>query len=183
MWTGLVVSPNRNRIFNLDLLDFKYHFTAFQKPCMLSGFPSYSNSTSNFSRSFCTASGFCPSQSTTLRSKISGTKPLTTSSQAFFPRHVPSISHPGCIVICLGFRPEEILLAAMSSFSFLFCRLAALVALLVFPVLLGGGSSCVFGGHKGPRYGINPRADGIIQGTCDGTDYAPACIIHGTCVD
>jgi hypothetical protein len=142
----------------------------------------YSNSASNLSRSFCTASGFYPSHSTTLRSKMRGTKPLTASSQAVFPGHAPSISPPGCTVICLGFRPEELLSVATSSLSFLFCRLSALAALSMLPVLGARGSTCAFGGQKGPRYGIDPRAGCIIQGTCDGMDPPPEGIIHGTCV-
>jgi hypothetical protein len=109
-----------------------------------------------------------------------GTKPLMASSQVVFPGRIPSISPPGCTVICLGFRPEELLSIAMLSLSFLFCRLAALAALSIFPVLGAGGSTYAFGGQKGPRYGIDLGASYIIQGTCDGMDPPPEGIIYGT---
>jgi hypothetical protein len=95
----------------------------------------YSNSTSSLSCSFCIPSNFYSSQSTTLRSKIQGTKPFTASSQVVFPRHAPSISPPGCTVICLSFRHDELLSAATLSFSFLLWSRVALVVLSVFPVL------------------------------------------------
>jgi hypothetical protein len=140
----------------------------------------YSNSASSLSRSFYTASGFCPSHSTTLRSKMRGIKPLTASSQAVFPGHAPSIYPPGCTVICLGFRLDELLSAATSSLSFLFCRLVALAAISMFPVRGARGSICAFGGQKGPGYGIDPRAGCIIHDTCDNMDPTASGIIHGT---
>jgi hypothetical protein len=93
-WTRFVLSSERYHIFNLDLLDFKYCFTEFLKPCILSGFPTCSNSASRRSRNFWTASGFCASQSTILRSRIHGTKPLMASSQPFVPGQAQSIPPP-----------------------------------------------------------------------------------------
>jgi hypothetical protein len=111
-----------------------------------------------------------------------GTKPLTVSSQVVFPRHAPSISPPNCTVICLGFHPKELFSTATSSLSFLFCGLPTLAALSMFPVMGTRGSTCAFGGHKGPGYGIDPGVGCIIQGTYNGMDPAPEGIIHGTWV-
>ena len=62
--TGFLVSPARYLASNLDLSDFKNHLIEFLNPCILKVFPRYSNSESRWSRSFYTASAFCPSHCT-----------------------------------------------------------------------------------------------------------------------
>jgi hypothetical protein len=150
---------------------------------MLRGLSRYLNSASRRSLSFCTASCFWPSQSTTLMSRIHGTRPRTTSSHPFLPGHTPSISPPDWTRICLAFRPPEVLSAATSSFNFLFCRRAALAALSAFPVLPTEALACAGGGQHMPGYGIEPGADCIIQGSCGGIDPGPEDINHGTYCD
>jgi hypothetical protein len=74
-WTRFVVSSKRYPTFKLNLLEFRYHFIAFQKPCILRGFPRYLNWESRRSRNFYQASSFWTFQSTMLMSKIRGTSP------------------------------------------------------------------------------------------------------------
>jgi hypothetical protein len=144
----------------------------------------YSNSASTRSRNFWTASGFCASQSTILRSRIRGTKSLMVSSQPFFPGQALSIfPPPAWTPIFCGFRPAELLSVATSSSTFLFWRQAALAMLSLFPVLPGGPSICTLGGQQSPRYGMDSGAEGIIHGTCEGMDPIPEGIIHGTGAD
>jgi hypothetical protein len=150
---------------------------------MLRGLSRYSNSASRRSLSFCTASCFWPSQSTTLMSRIRGTRPRTASSHPFLPGHAPSISPPGWTRICLAFRPPEVLSAATSLFNFLFCRRAAHTALSAFPVLPTEASTCAGRGQHILGYGIEPGADCIIQGSCGGINPGPEDINHGTCCD
>jgi hypothetical protein len=106
-WTRFFVSPAEYRAFNLDRFNFKYRLTEFWKPCILRGFQMYLNSESKRFRSSCTASSFCPSQSTVLMSRSRGTKLRTASSHPFFLGHAPSISPVGFTLICFAFWPTK----------------------------------------------------------------------------
>jgi hypothetical protein len=120
--TGFLVSPARYLAFNLNLSDFRNRLTEFLNPCILKVFPRYSNSESRRSRSFYTASTFCPSHCTILMSRSRGTKLRTASSQPFFPWHAPSISPPNFTVTCFAFRPADFRSASMLSLCLRFLR-------------------------------------------------------------